>query len=191
MEEAAAALGLMSLGPYWAQAIAPEPSLSALYSLDRLPPAERAAIFSKMTPESGRALWETFHWWMDPFMTTSVPANRIQAPVMAVAGARDSVSPPASVRQTGTRLGGVLSRSYRLLVSPVDDQVHRAPGGHEHAGASGMVGQIADVRCRGHDQRVEGSRLHIGAETRVTVGQRARRGHRHRLDCRLEKRKPG
>lgn len=106
MEEAAAALGLMSVGAYWGQAIAPEPSLSALYSLDRLPPAERAAVFARMTPESGRALWETFNWWLDPFMTTSVPAHRIQAPVLAAAGARDGVNPPSSVRQTAARLGG-------------------------------------------------------------------------------------
>lgn len=105
MEEAATALGLMSLGAYWGAAISPEPSLSAHYSLDRLPPAERADVFARMVPESGRALWETFNWWLDPFMTTSVPAHRIQAPVLAISGARDGVNPPSSVRQTATRLG--------------------------------------------------------------------------------------
>ena len=106
MEEAAAVIGLMSLGAYWTQAIAPDAGLARNYSLDRLPPAEREAAVARMVHESGRALWETFNWWLDPFMTTSVSPARIKAPVLALAGGSDSIHPPAAVRQTVARLGG-------------------------------------------------------------------------------------
>ena len=105
MEEAAAVIGLMSLGAYWTQAIPPDAGLARSHSLDRLPPAEREAAVARMVPESGRALWETFHWWMDPFMTTSVSPARIKAPELALAGGSDGIHPPAAVRQTAARLG--------------------------------------------------------------------------------------
>jgi pimeloyl-ACP methyl ester carboxylesterase len=74
------------------------------YTLDRLPRGERKAIYAKMTAESGRALWETLNWWLDPFMTTS--AGPTNVPTLAIAGGRDVIHPPATVRQTAARLGG-------------------------------------------------------------------------------------
>jgi pimeloyl-ACP methyl ester carboxylesterase len=106
MEEAAAGMGLLSLGAYWAQAVQPDDGITTAFSLDRLGKAERNAIMKRMVPESGRALWETFHWWLDPMMTTNVPFGQIKTPVLAVAGGRDCIHPPASVRQTAERLGG-------------------------------------------------------------------------------------
>jgi pimeloyl-ACP methyl ester carboxylesterase len=111
MEEAAAVIGLMSLGAYWTQAIAPDAGLARSYSLDRLSSAEREAAVARMVHESGRALWETFQWWMDPFMTTSVSPGRIKAPVLALAGGADHIHPPAAVRQTAARLGAAF-RAY-------------------------------------------------------------------------------
>jgi pimeloyl-ACP methyl ester carboxylesterase len=105
MEEAAAVIGLMSLGAYWTQAVAPDAGIARSYSLDRMPPAEREATAARMAHESGRALWETFQWWMDPFMTTTVSPVRIKAPVLALAGGGDCIHPPAAVRQTAARLG--------------------------------------------------------------------------------------
>lgn len=127
MEDAAAVIGLLSLGAYWSQAIPPDATLSHTYSLDRLPPAEREATSARMVSESGRALWETFHWWMDPFMTTSVSPGRIAAPVLAMAGGSDRIHPPAAVRQTAARLGGAF-RSYEgmshwLIGEPGYEQV--------------------------------------------------------------------
>jgi pimeloyl-ACP methyl ester carboxylesterase len=106
MEEAAAGMGLLSLGAYWAQAVAPDDDISSAFSLDRLNKTERKKILGRMVPESGRALWETFHWWLDPMMTTSVPFGHIKAPVMAVSGTGDNIHPPMSVRGTAERLGG-------------------------------------------------------------------------------------
>ncbi len=40
--------------------------------------AERRGVFARMVPESGRALWETLNWWLDPLMTTSVAASAVR-----------------------------------------------------------------------------------------------------------------
>lgn len=106
LEEAVSAVSLYALGPYWLQAVAPDYGVVRRYSVDRLARAERKAIFSRMTAESGRALWETLNWWLDPFMTTSVSSPA--CPVLAIAGGRDVIHPPTTVRQTAARLGGVM-----------------------------------------------------------------------------------
>ena len=104
LEEAVSAMSLYALGPYWMQAVAPDYGVVRRYSVDRLARHHRKAIFARMTPESGRALWETLNWWLDPFMTTSVRAPA--CPVLAIAGGKDVVHPPATVRKTAARLGG-------------------------------------------------------------------------------------
>jgi pimeloyl-ACP methyl ester carboxylesterase len=105
MEEGASAVSLFALGPFWLQSVAPDYSLAKLYSLNRMDRTARRAVYARMVPESGRALWETLNWWMDPFMTTRAPV-RLDCPVLALAGGRDSIHPAATVRQTASRLGG-------------------------------------------------------------------------------------
>ena len=105
MEEAVTAFGLHMLGPFWAQAVAPDAALMRRYSLDRVAKADRAAISRRLRPESGRALWETLNWWLDPFLTTSLAAGG-PASCLVIAGERDVVHPPATVRHTAARLGG-------------------------------------------------------------------------------------
>lgn len=104
LEEAGSAMALYALGPYWAQAIEPDRFVAALYSLDRMEPAAARAVSRKMGPESGRALFETLNWWLDPFMTTSV-ASAGRTPVFCGAGERDLIHPPSTVRQTAAKLG--------------------------------------------------------------------------------------
>lgn len=106
LEEAVSAVSLYTFGPYWLQAIAPDYGVVRRYSVDRLDKGQRKAIFARMTAESGRALWETLNWWLDPFMTTSVSAPG--CPVLAIAGGQDVIHPPATVRQTAARLGGAV-----------------------------------------------------------------------------------
>ena len=105
LEEAGSALGLYALGPFWAQAVEPDRFVAQLYSLGRMDEATRRAVYDRMTPESGRAMFETLNWWLDPFMTTSVNAAGINAPVFAAAGGKDLVHPPATVRQTAKKYG--------------------------------------------------------------------------------------
>jgi pimeloyl-ACP methyl ester carboxylesterase len=103
MEEAVSAFGLHLLGPFWAQSIAPDLALMRRYSLERMTRPDQEEILSRLRPESGRALWETLNWWLDPFMTTSI--GEAPAPCLVIGGERDVVHPPATVKQTATRLG--------------------------------------------------------------------------------------
>ncbi len=107
-EEAITAVSLYALGPFWALAVDPSRSTARQYMLDKVPKAERRAIYARMTPESGRALFETLNWWLDPMMSTLVPAGAIGAPVLGFAGAADAIHPVATVRTTVERLGGKL-----------------------------------------------------------------------------------
>ncbi len=119
-EEAISAVSLYALGPFWTMAVEPDLASARGYSLDRLPKGEQRAVFDRMVPESGRALWETLNWWLDPLMTTSVSGASIKAPVLAVAGERDRIHPPATVAQVAERLGGsceVMSGMSHWLVA--------------------------------------------------------------------------
>jgi pimeloyl-ACP methyl ester carboxylesterase len=127
VEEAISAVSLYALGPFWAQAVEPDFSAAQAYSLDRMPAAEQRAVFARMAPESGRALWETLNWWLDPMMTTSVPARAVAAPVLAIVGERDRVHPPATVAQIAERYGGatqvMTGMSHWLIGEPGWEQV--------------------------------------------------------------------
>ncbi len=120
--EAISAMSLYGLGAFWLQAIDPDYGSAKGYSLDRLAGAERHAIFERMVPESGRALWETLNWWLDPMTTTSVPPSAITAPVLALSGDRDHIHPPATVTQVAERLGGdfhlLRDMSHWLVAEP-------------------------------------------------------------------------
>lgn len=105
LEEAGSAMALYALGPFWAQAIEPDRGVAKLYSLDRMGEDEGRQVARRMRAESGRAMFETLNWWLDPFMTTSVLPSAIRAPVFAAVGERDLINPPATVRQTAAKFG--------------------------------------------------------------------------------------
>lgn len=130
MEETVSAVGLYGLGAYWAQAIDPDYALAQQFSLDKLPKLEREAAFARMVPESGRALWETLNWWLDPFMTTRLSSETIRAPMLAVAGGQDRIHPPATVQRTASMLGADCEvfpqMSHWLIGEPGWDAVARA-----------------------------------------------------------------
>jgi pimeloyl-ACP methyl ester carboxylesterase len=106
LEEAVSAVSLFALGPYWAMAIDPDYPAARRYLFARLPRADRRSTFARMTAESGRALWETLNWWLDPFATTLVTRASGRAPVLAIAGSLDAIHPAATVEATSRRLGG-------------------------------------------------------------------------------------
>ena len=108
IEEAISALSLYALGPYWALPIAPDYPTFRRYCVDRLARAERHALFERLTPESGLAIFETLNWWLDPFMTTLARPERIGVPILVISGARDVIHPTTTARDTARRLGARL-----------------------------------------------------------------------------------
>ena len=87
------------------QAVSPDLTLMRTYSLDRMARADREAAIDRLRPESGRALWETLNWWLDPFMTTGLGSGPMTAPSLVLVGGRDVVHPPATARQIAERVG--------------------------------------------------------------------------------------
>lgn len=113
LEEGVTAFGLHLLGPFWSQAVHPDRNLMLRYSLDRLPPGARKPILEQLRPESGRALWETLNWWLDPMMTTSLggglfQTQQVAAPALILVGEKDVVHPPATARLTAERISADL-----------------------------------------------------------------------------------
>ena len=127
LEEAASSMSLYALGPFWLQAIEPDYAAAKLYSLDRMERTVRKETFARMVPESGRAMWETLNWWLDPFMTTQV--GPIAAPALALSGGRDLIHPTFTVKQTAERIGAEVlefpEMSHWLLAEPGWDAVAR------------------------------------------------------------------
>jgi pimeloyl-ACP methyl ester carboxylesterase len=64
-----------------------------------------------MRAESGRALWETLNWWMDPFMTTHVGFKAARAPTLILNGDRDRIHTVG----TAQRIAGRLKAELRVL----------------------------------------------------------------------------
>ncbi|NWH07034.1 MAG: alpha/beta hydrolase [Alphaproteobacteria bacterium] len=103
-EEMVSAAGLYLAGhDFWHQPLRPQYAIAAEHTLDRLPSAERRAIFSRFVPESGRAAFEIWHWPMDWQRATFVHAHAVTCPVLCLAGERDRVNPAPTVRRIAKR----------------------------------------------------------------------------------------
>lgn len=103
MDEHANAFGVALLGDYWRRPVAPDYPIARRTTLDRLSREDARKAFQHFAPESGRALAEAVHWWLDPTMSGAAPVYRIQAPVLALAGGKDRVNPPSTVRRIVNR----------------------------------------------------------------------------------------
>jgi pimeloyl-ACP methyl ester carboxylesterase len=103
LDEHANAFGVALLGDFWRRPIAPDYPIARRTTLDRLPREEARRTFAKFVPESGKAVSETVHWWMDHAMSSAAPAYRIAAPVLAIAGGQDHVNPASTVRRIVNR----------------------------------------------------------------------------------------
>jgi non-heme chloroperoxidase len=112
--ELQAAIGVLwHTGELWRKAVQPEWHAAALYSMDRMPPALQRQAFARLCPESGRALFETLHWWLDWHGASRVPAYRIDVPVLVVVGEEDKVNSPGTCQAIARRYGN--RATYRTI----------------------------------------------------------------------------
>ncbi|HJS79801.1 MAG TPA: alpha/beta fold hydrolase [Vitreimonas sp.] len=95
--------GLTLLGDYWRRPIPPDYRVARSTTLDRLSRDDARRAFARFVPESGRAIREAVQWWSDHSMASQAPVYRISAPVLGLAGGRDRVNPPSTVRRVIAR----------------------------------------------------------------------------------------
>lgn len=141
LEEAVTVAALPLVAPTPFSPVEPDLRLLKAFSLDRLPPDARDAAARRARPESARAILETLTWWLDPLMTTRPPAGALGAHALVLAGSRDRVHPPATVRQVAERLGA----DYR----EIPGMSHWIPG---EPGWEGVAGVILDWLARRGDR---------------------------------------
>jgi len=95
--------GLTLLGDYWRRPIPPDYRIARSTTLDRLSREDARRAFARFVPESGRAIREAVQWWSDHSMASQAPVYRISAPVLGLAGGKDRVNPPSTVRRVIAR----------------------------------------------------------------------------------------
>lgn len=103
LDEHSHQFGLTLLGDYWRRPIPPDYRVARSTTLDRLSRDDARRAFARFVPESGRAIREAVQWWMDHSMAAQAPVYRISAPVLGLAGGRDRVNPPSTVRRVIAR----------------------------------------------------------------------------------------
>ena len=89
---------LLNVG-FWNSILKPDQHVAGHYSLDRVPPAEREAMFARFVPESGRATFEIMYWGLDMGRASEVEAHKVTCPLLVMAGGEDRVNPPGTVER--------------------------------------------------------------------------------------------
>jgi non-heme chloroperoxidase len=113
----------MSLGPFWTSVVHPVFEVAAQDSLNRLPDAERRAVFDRFGPESGRALFELFFWMFDEGRAAAVDLEAVRCPVLCLSGSDDRVVSPTTARATAAGLADAVfceapGRGHMLPIEP-------------------------------------------------------------------------
>jgi non-heme chloroperoxidase len=100
------AQALYLTGGFWNTTLKPQRWVAAANALDLLDEAEREAVFTRFVPESGLAAFETMQWIFDFKRATFVDSRAVACPILCIAGRRDRINPPATVRRLARRYGG-------------------------------------------------------------------------------------
>lgn len=93
-------------GAFWRKPLAPRSWIASANMLDLVPHDRRESILARLVPESGLATFEVMHWMFDATRASYVDARAIVCPVLCLAGARDRVIPPSTVRRLARRYRG-------------------------------------------------------------------------------------
>jgi pimeloyl-ACP methyl ester carboxylesterase len=104
--EMASAQTLLLAGGYWNTVLKPDYGVAAANSLDRLPHAERKAVFDLFVPESGLATFEILSWGLDVRRASHVLARKVTCPLLCLSGSEDKINPASTVRRIAERYEG-------------------------------------------------------------------------------------
>jgi pimeloyl-ACP methyl ester carboxylesterase len=100
--EVMTAFGLMQVGPLWGRPIWPDYT-AARYSMNLIPEETRRATYDQLGPESGRVVFETLQWGLDPTHASAVDARKVACPILCAVGDKDVICPPGTVRSVAYR----------------------------------------------------------------------------------------
>lgn len=114
LDEHSHQFGLTLLGDYWRRPIPPDYRVARSTTLDRLTRDDARRTFARFVPESGRAIREAVQWWTDHAMASQAPVYRIAAPVLGLAGGRDRINPPSTVRRVIARFPGAQAHFHEF-----------------------------------------------------------------------------
>lgn len=114
LDEHSHQFGLTLLGDYWRRPVPPDYRVARTTTLDRLTRDDARRAFARFVPESGRAIREAVQWWADHSMASQAPVYRIKAPVLALAGGKDRVNPPSTVRRIVARFPGTQAHFHEF-----------------------------------------------------------------------------
>ncbi len=104
---------LMSAGAFWQEAMHLDFDTMARFALSTIAPDQQRAIFERLGPESGRAIFELFFWMFDQQQTTAIDTARVRCPLLVVAGAEDRGVSPESAR----KIAGLYGEHADLLIA--------------------------------------------------------------------------
>jgi pimeloyl-ACP methyl ester carboxylesterase len=122
--EVVSAQAMFFVGDLANKPISPSYDIAAANSLDRLPKAERDAVYARFVPESGRATFEVMHWGLDPSRATQVQSSDVKCPIFCITGSGDRMNPPQTVRRIAARYRDLATfevaegRSHWLIGEP-------------------------------------------------------------------------
>lgn len=147
VELAAGTTLLATRGPYWAQPVEPDYPVVRAFTYDRLGEDEARAAYARMTPESGRALFEVLNWWLDATRAGAVP-DLGATPALVLGGGADRVHAPPTLHATAARLRAPIrifpGMSHWLVGEPGWEAVaHTALGWLEALDAGAAVSDAA------------------------------------------------
>ncbi len=111
-DEIAAARGLMSLGPFWNDALVSDFDIARGNSLTHIPPDNQRDVFEHFVPESGRAIFEAMFWMFDATRASAVDASTVRCPVLCLAADGDKVVAPTTVEKITERYNATYLLAY-------------------------------------------------------------------------------
>jgi pimeloyl-ACP methyl ester carboxylesterase len=122
--EIAAAQGIMSLGPFWTQALHADFDIACGNSLTHVPADRQRAVFENFVAESGQALYECMFWMYDQNRASHVNPIDVDCPILCVAADEDKVIDPETVRKIADRYPDLATYAlaegfgHMLLIEP-------------------------------------------------------------------------
>ena len=98
--------------------------LIAPYAFNKLSPSMQHAVFDRLGPESGTAIFEMFFWMFDGRRAVAVEFDRVSCPVLVLSGAEDRAVPPVTARKIAERYGAkaefheIRSHAHFMFLEP-------------------------------------------------------------------------